>query len=294
MNVVEVCNFLDGKNLCNFFANLIVEELNKIDSNTRTEITVINSRNFFVVRGKTSSENVLNLTDLFSEGLKRINPKWDNPLSVIDTIHYNNNFIDSPLLLNLTFYSDDESDFQRIVNECSSQGLFFNIKIDNYSFVIFYDCKKDDDKKVNNILKENFPQYKIYKSDFSNDIYVSDRYYGLSMNYEKPYHVLLKSISKHVFRMRFSKKLTISIFSEEKYSDIDSLNTTLKIKTDKSVVKKGWLKSLVLDLFPFSENEIMEEYKLRDYNCEYEIIPQDTEVEYPYNKMNKISEFLLV
>jgi hypothetical protein len=294
MNVVEVCNFLDGKNLCNFFANLIVQELNKIDPNTRTEITVINSRNFFVVRGKTSSENVLNLTDLFSEALKRINPKWDNPLSVIDTIHYNNNFIDSPLHLNLSYYSEDQSDLQSFVNEHAKQDILFNIKIDNYSFVIFYDCKKDDTEKVNTLLKEKFPKYKLFKSNFSNDVYMSDRYYGLSMNYEKPYYVLLKSISKHVFRMRFSKKLTISIFSEEKFSEIDSLNTVLKIKTDGSVVKKGWLKSLVLDLFPFSENEIITQYNLKDHNCEVEIVPQETEVELPYDKMCKISEFLLV
>lgn len=59
------------------------------------------------------------------------------------------------------------------------------------------------------------------------------------------------------------------------------------------MVKKSWLKSLILDLFPFDQNGIIEQYDLSNYNCEQELIP-NKDSELPYNKMNKISEFLLV
>lgn len=293
MNSIEVCNYLDGRNLCNFFANLIVEEFKTDNPETRTEITVINSRNFYVVRGRTSSTKVLNLTDIFRDGLKRINPKWDGPLSVIDTIHYNHSFKDAPLLVSLSFNQEDPNEFTSFVNSNANEGLLFNIKVDPYNFVILYDCKDDVLDQVDGLLKLKYGNYKIYKSDFSNDVYMSDKYYGLSMNYEKPYYVLLKNISKHVFRMGFSKKIGLSVFSDEGIENTDNLNVRFKIKNERSVVKKSWLKSLILDLFPFDQNGIIEQYDLSDYNCEQELIP-NKDVDLPYNKMNKISEFLLV
>ncbi len=294
MYSAEVYNYFDGKHLCNFFSNLIVEELKKYDPKSRTEITVINSRNFFVVRGYTSSETVLNLTDILTEGLKRINPSWSGYLNVIDVIYYNHTFKDTPLHLNLKFDSSSNDELQNFVNSHAKNGLFFNMKIDNITSVIFYDCKEEDKESVNTILKENYPKYKIFKSDFSNDVYVSDRYYGLSMNHEKPYHVLLKNISKHIFRMGITKKVSLSIFSENPLDEIDNLNIDLKIKNERSLVKKGWLRSLILDLFPFSEKDIISDYNLDQYNCEVEIIPSDDEVNLPYESMYKISEFLLI
>lgn len=293
MNSIEVCNYLDGRNLCNFFANLIVEEFKTDNPETRTEITVINSRNFYVVRGRTSSTKVLNLTDIFKEGLKRINPSFDEPLSVIDTIHYNHSFKDTPLLVSLSFNQEEPNEFTSFVNDNANEGLFFNIKVDPYNFVIFYDCKEDVLDQVDGLLKSKYSNYKIYKSDFSNDVYMSDKYYGLSMNYEKPYYVLLKNISKHVFRMGFSKRIGLSVFSDEGIENTDNLNVKFKIKNERSVVKKSWLKSLILDLFPFDQNGIIEQYDLSNYNCEQELIP-NKDSELPYNKMNKISEFLLV
>lgn len=293
MNSIEVCNYLDGINLCNFFANLIVEEFKTDNPETRTEITVINSRNFYVVRGRTSSTKVLNLTDIFREGLKRINPKWDGPLSVIDTIHYNHSFKDTPLLVSISFNKEEPNEFTSFVNSNANEGLLFNIKVDPYNFVILYDCKDDVLDQVDGLLKSKYGNYKIYKSDFSNDVYMSDKYYGLSMNYEKPYYVLLKNISKHVFRMGFSKRIGLSVFSDEGIENTNNLNVKFKIKNERSVVKKSWLKSLILDLFPFDQNGIIEQYDLSDYNCEQELIP-NKDVDLPYNKMNKISEFLLV
>jgi len=293
MNSIEVCNYLEGKNLCNFFANLIVEEIKKTDPTTRTEITVINTRNFFVVRGITSSTTVLNLTDILTDGYKRINQKWNGILSVIDTINYNHSFDETPLLVSLSFKGDESTDDKKFVDFHAKEGLLFNIKKDPHNFVIMFDCNENDTPTVKTLLEEKYPQYNNYKSDFSNDIYISERYYGLSMDNEKPYHILLKNISKHIFRMGFSNSVGLSVFSNQKLEDTDNLNVIFKIKMRKSIVKKEWLKSLLLDLFPFSEKEIIDQYNLSVYNCENEIIPSD-EVELPFESMNKISEFLLV
>lgn len=293
MNTIEICNYLEGKNLCNFFANLIVENLKKSDPTTRTEIIVINTRNFFVVKGVTSSTEVLNITDVLTEGYKRINQKWNGVLSVIDIIKYNHSFDHKPLSVNLSFSYDDLSDDKNFVDFHAKEGLLFNIKKTPLINTILFDCGENDVLTVKTLLDKKYPQYNTYKSDFSNEIYISERYYGLSMDNEKPYHILVKNISKHIFRTHISKKVGLSIFSNQKLEDIDNLNVNFKIKAQKSIVRKEWLRSLVLDLFPFSEKEIIDQYNLSTYNCELEIIPSDV-TELPFNKMNKISEFLLI
>lgn len=294
MNSIEICNYLEGKNLCNFFANLIVQEFKLDNPETKTEITVINTRNFYVVRGRTSSTKVLNLTDIFTEGIKRINPNWDSPLSVIDTIHYNHIFSDTPLHTFLSFETENQNNFQKFLNKKAKDNILFNIKVDFENYIIFYDCKNDVSDQVENLLKSTYNQYKIYKSDFSNDIYMSDKYYGLSMNYEKPYHILLKNISNHIFRMGFSKKLNLFVFSDKKSLEIDNLNIDFKINNEISVVEKSWLTSLVLDIFPFDQKGIINHFQLSNYDCENELIPQDNDVILPYDNMSKITEFLLV
>ena len=66
-NYFEVYNFLDGNNLCNVFANLLVNKYEELSPNSKTEIKVINLRNFFVVRGVTSCEELCNITELFQK-----------------------------------------------------------------------------------------------------------------------------------------------------------------------------------------------------------------------------------
>ena len=51
MNVTKYYNFLDGENLCNIFASLIVNKINESFPNANTEISVINVRNFFIIKG---------------------------------------------------------------------------------------------------------------------------------------------------------------------------------------------------------------------------------------------------
>jgi hypothetical protein len=291
METIEIYNYLDGKNLCNFFANLVVEELKKHNPDTKTEISVVNSRNFFVVRGRTNSDNVINLTNVFNEGLKRVNFNWGGFLNVIDTIHYNHEFKEYPLFLNLNFDTITQKDIQDFVNGHAKDELYFNIKIDNFNNIVTYDCKGGYEEKVMSVLFDKFYNYKIIKSDFSNEVYISDKYYGLSMNQEKPYHILLKNISNHISHMQLSKSLSLGLFSDKPYEEIDNENVILKIKNEKNVIKNEWLKSLVLDLFSFEQNEIIDKYGLKDYNCESELLPEKTEL--PFDKLHKISEFVL-
>jgi hypothetical protein len=274
MNLKCFYNYLDGKNLCNIFANLIVEELQKESPDIKTEISVINVGNFFVVKGRTTSTKVLNVTDIFANYLKTSTKKSVENLRVIDTLLYNSPFSFNFLNLSETFEKNSLYDsFDVFVKYHSTNDLFFNCQLDEQNSTILFDCDAKDVEKVNNLIKEKFPNYSIMKVDLSNEVYVSDRFYGLSMNFEKLYHVLLFYIKNHLFQKGMSSKLVVGIKSNSYYTEIDNLNVSLNLSGSKIIVNQEWLESLILDVFPFRMDEIYESLNLSECNLMNELTP---------------------
>jgi hypothetical protein len=274
MNLKCFYNYLDGKNLCNIFANLIVEELQKESPDIKTEISVINVGNFFVVKGRTTSTKVLNVTDIFANYLKTSTKKSVENLRVIDTLLYNSPFSFNFLNLSETFEKNSLYDsFDVFVKYHSTNDLFFNCQLDEQNSTILFDCDAKDVEKVNNLIKEKFPNYSIMKVDLSNEVYVSDRFYGLSMNFEKLYHVLLFYIKNHLFQKGMSSKLVVGIKSNSYYNEIDNLNVSLNLSGSKIIVNQEWLESLILDVFPFRMDEIYESLNLSECNLMNELTP---------------------
>lgn len=292
MNQIEIYNHLDGNNLCNLFANTIVEKLKENNPNVMVEISVINVRNFFIVRGKTDSDTVLNLTDVISKKLESLKPESSKLLKIIDVILYNTSFDDNTLNVTETYVKNNRHKFyQKFVNQNSKDGLYFNIKVDELHSIILFDCDKEDISKVKNVLLSEFPSFDVIKSDFSSDTYFSDSIYGLNVNSEKSYKVLSQFISEHLFHLGLSNEVSINIFSKSKLSEIDNLNCEIKISSDKNMVKSEWLESLILDVFPINLSDIIKEFNLNGYNFESTILDSENK---PYSKLNKVSEFILV
>ena len=76
----EVYNFLDGKNLCNIFASIVVNKINETFPNAKTEITVINVRNFFTIKGRTNSDQVLIISDFFQDFMNKYDEELSNSI----------------------------------------------------------------------------------------------------------------------------------------------------------------------------------------------------------------------
>jgi len=259
MGYIEFYNFLDGKNLCNIFANLIVKKINEELPDAKTDISVVNVRNFFIVKGVTTYNEPLNLAELLQSFLKQFDGELSNKVRVIDSILYNKELDQEPLNLNLSFDKTIE--------------------------------------KINESLKEELNQYtkeKIYftliKSDFSQEIYVSEKIYGLS-NEMRLYYFLLRSIKNHVFKLGLGKRMTISLYSDVNINKMDNLNVILKLTNDDYIVKTDWLESLILDVFPFEFKKLKDIFK-DNYCLENEILGVETN--YSFNKLTYINDFVLV
>ena len=291
MNYFEVYNFLDGNNLCNIFANLLVNKYEELSPNSKTEIKVINLRNFFVVRGVTSCEEVCNITELFQNFVSKFKSEITQDIRVINLMTHNPDF--DFKTINISHSSDahinnQTSEFTEFVNSFSSNNIYFNLKINTVTKHILYDCVDDSTAKVIDILENKFEDFQLLKYDMSNEIYFSDSFYGKSKT-SRVYDVLLKDVENHIFTLGLGKNFICNLSSSTDIKEIENINVSLNILNDNYIVNNNWLESLILDVFPFDNESLIDNYK--------ELLSKDFDLmsngKINFNKLNYISDFVL-
>ena len=293
MNYIEFYNFLDGKNLCNIFANLIVKEINNKLPDAKTDISVINVRNFFIVKGTTTYNEVINLAELFQNYLKKYDTELSNKVRVIDSILYNKVVDQEPLNLKEVFIKSQEKKYQHLqqkLNRYTKKKVYFNFKLQERTTHVYYDCSSEQLSTVITILEEQFPEYVLVKSDFSQEIYISDKVYGLSNN-NRLYHFLLWSIKNHIFELGISKKLDVSLYSDVNINEMDNLTVNFVLHNDNHIVKTEWLESLVLDVFPFDVESLKTKFGNVD---DLEELIMGTDEVYPFKQLSYLNDFILL
>jgi hypothetical protein len=248
--MIKISSFLNGKNLCNIFANSIVEKINELSPNAKTQISVINVGSFFIVKGQTSSEVLVNPSNILSEIYGKYDSNLSKTVRVIDTILYNK----SPEL-NYVHLEFSESTKERklislLTEKCDQlqkEGIYLNLEVKNNT--IYYDL--DHNKEHNSTLIENlFSEFTCIKDDFSQRIFVSDEMYGLSNDGIKFYHYLIRKISYNLLMRGFSNNVKISISSDKKLNELNSENINLTLDGS-FILPKNNLESLILDNFEF-------------------------------------------
>ena len=293
MNYIEFYNFLDGKNLCNIFANLIVKEINNKLPDAKTDISVINVRNFFIVKGTTTYNEVINLAELFQNYLKKYDTELSNKVRVIDSILYNKVVDQEPLNLKEVFIKSQEKKYQSLqqkLNRYTKEKVYFNFKLQERTNHVYYDCSSEQLSTVITILEEQFPEYVLVKSDFSQEIYISDNVYGLSNN-NRLYHFILWSIKNHIFELGISKKLDVSLYSDANINEMDNLTVNFVLHNDDHIVKTEWLESLILDVFPFNVESLKTKFGNVD---DLEELIMGTDEVYPFKQLSYSKDFILL
>jgi hypothetical protein len=281
--MIEVYNFLDGKNLCNIFASLIVEKIEELVPNSHTEISVINVGYFFVIKGFTNSDEKINCNELLSDFLLT-NYNISTPVRVFDFIEYSNNKINNVFVINMLLNKKNEnnkSKLQKIVNELKLKNINLNFNIDELNKKVFYNCEFSKNNEVLEVLINNFEDYSKYLVSFE-ETFVSDRYYGLSECLEKKYFKLLKNIFYLLSIKGVVSHIDFTVM-------VDDNKFSLTINDLKSIVKKEWLESLILDIFPFEISDL-ENYFEKDKSYK-----EITEFEYSpsWKKLDVLKDIIL-
>lgn len=258
MSYYEIYNYLDGKNICNIFANLIVNKIHSEVPDAKTEITVNNVRNFFIVKGSTSYEKTIDLSELLRDFYTKHNPSKVNDVRVFDLIAYNKEIELGSVNTNISSnkkYDKKFNELQNFVNSNVKKNILFNMKYNVSNNVIYYDCKNENISEVITVLENYFIGTTLLKVDMSNECFISDRIYGLSPNM-RLYDLILINIKNHVFKLGLGENFNCNLNSIKLPQDIENDDMMITLNNNSFKVKNEWLESLILDVFPFELNEL--------------------------------------
>ena len=258
MSYYEIYNYLDGKNICNIFANLIVNKIHSEVPDAKTEITVNNVRNFFIVKGSTTYDKTIDLSELLKEFYSKHYPSKVNDVRVFDLITYNKPMDYQPVNVNISSnkkYDKTYNELQTLVNSNVSKNILFNMKCVENEGIIYYDCKDENISQVTTILESHFTNPVLLKVDMSNECFSSDRLYGLSPNM-RGYDLLLINIKNHVYKLGLGENFNCNLYSIKSPEDVENDDMMITLNNDSFKVKTEWLESLILDIFPFELNQL--------------------------------------
>lgn len=258
MSYYEIYNYLDGKNVCNIFANLIVNKIHAEVPDAKTEITVNNVRNFFIVKGSTTYDKTIDLSELLMNFYSKHFPSKVNDVRVFDLIVYNKSIEHESINTSISsnkLYDIKQKELQSFVNDCVSKNILFNFKYVEDEGIIYYDCNDDNISQVTTLLENKFEGSVLLKVDMTNECFISDKIYGLSPNL-RLYDLLMINIKNHIFRLSLGKKFNCNLNSIKLPQDVENEDMFLTLNEDSFIVPTKWLESLILDVFPFEYKEV--------------------------------------
>ena len=240
--------------LVNKLADYIV---NHIDETHKSIIQVIYLGGFFIIKGITESDKVLNLQDIRNFFVEKYQyllfPHGITNINFIDVIQYNYNFVDFK-----NYFVFHNSDFIRFPQEI----LDF---VNNNTLSVYDESIDLKDSLVKNI--SSVPE----KSDDS----IIEELDLLSIKSEFPYGYSLKSgrlnlfYSEYIFNQIFNTieaNKVIFKFTNKKDSEEDY---DIKVVSDSKIPEKK-IESLILDVFDFNVTKFKNEF-ISDLDLEYEI-----------------------
>jgi hypothetical protein len=213
--------------LVNLFADFILSKIPSVESSI---IKVIDCKNFFVVKGKTSSKDLLNLTEIISE----FSIKFSSYLSInkithtIDLIEYNQN-LSFENRISYTYHNSENCSYS------TEQIKAFERKQSSYDF--FFNLNEITDDEM------------IFQSEFP---------HGYSLNQGRLLFYYGKHIMYNVPPTYPVSYLTFDI-STNKNEDSEQIF---------SVQKNEMLTSAILDVFDFDMNWLENEIKKVDWSFE--------------------------
>lgn len=242
---------LSGKDfIVNLLSDFIIDKLDKESSSI---IKVIDLENFFVIKGKTSSKNVLNLSETIDEFTNKFNHLLNDIkiTNIIDLIQYDHDL--------------------KVVNDLT-------ITLHNTENCIYHYKQIDYFKENNESVDFDFFLKKIN----DNSVSVSHFPHGYSLNQGRSLYYLMKKIFYSIPSTYPITSVTLTIDKSKENDDIIEVYNNFYNDSD------DILKSSILDHHDFNINEIIEKIKKVDWSFE---LTNPLE-EYSFLKDNKKMEII--
>jgi len=275
----------NGKNLVNLLSNTLLREIEKQDKNHVSEIQVINNKNFIVVRGYTSYTNPINISKLFSKYYYELFGS-EQVFNVVDLIDYGYKPKSNQIYLHKKFNSNHlTSELRSQINNDTDKGLDYRFTADTELEVVL--IKGDAPKKE---LKEYFKDYNFYNFTEPTETFVSDLYFGKNLRSSKMFEFYLNYISYNIFEGGLCEDIEYSFYTDTKFENINWKNIKFEIKSNSLITSESWLKSLIMDLFSFEPEDIINRWDLQNYNFEEDILQRRKPI---WEIKDKVGEMIL-
>ena len=286
MSTYIIGTHYNGKNFVNLLANNLIREIEKETKNHNSEIQIINNKNFIVARGYTSHEEPINISKLFTEyynelfGLEQV-------FNVVDLIEYGNKSKQNHIYLNKKFTKDSlKESLITQINKDTDEGLDYRFTANTDLGIVLITGNAPTEE-----IKKYFEDYNYYKIKEPTETFVSDLYFGRNLRSSKVFEFYLNYITYNIFERGLCKDIEYSFYTEEKFEEINWENIKFEVKSNSSMVSNEWLKSMILDLFPFEPEDIIDQWKLQTYNFEEDILQRRKPV---WEIRDKIGEMILL
>lgn len=286
MSTYIIGTHYNGKNFVNLLANNLIIEIEKETKNHNSEIQIINNKNFIVARGYTSHEEPINISKLFTEyynelfGLEQV-------FNVVDLIEYGNKSKQNHIYINKKFTKDSlKESLINQINKDTDEGLDYRFTANTDLGVVLITGNAPTEE-----IKKYFEDYNYYKIKEPTETFVSDLYFGKNLRSSKVFEFYLNYITYNIFERGLCKDIEYSFYTEEKFEEINWENIKFEVKSNSSMVNDEWLKSMILDLFTFEPEDIIDRWKLQSYNFEEEIFQRRTPI---WEIRDKTGEMILL
>ena len=225
------------KSLVNEFSEYILNNINK-ENHYKTKIQVIDCVSFLLINGTTESKIILNLNDLITKFItesKSINFNLENKkINIIDLINYNK-IVNFPDKIIYTYYNNDRPLYHNQVK----QEYLNNLSSTLLSIDYF-------DKLIMESIYNEPQDYGYSVIDNISPISISSEFpFGYSNEFQKIALYYFEYVSKHLFKILLTDKITISFWDKINEPSLFLIKTNSQY--DDEVVK-----SLVLDVFDFN------------------------------------------
>lgn len=286
MSTYIIGTHYNGKNFVNLLANNLIREIEKETKNHNSEIQIINNKNFIVARGYTSHEEPINISKLFTEyynelfGLEQV-------FNVVDLIEYGNKSKQNHIYINKKFTKDSlKESLINQINKDTDEGLDYRFTANTDLGIVLITGNAPTEE-----IKKYFEDYNYYKIKEPTETFVSDLYFGKNLRSSKVFEFYLNYITYNIFERGLCKDIEYSFYTEEKFEEINWENIKFEVKSNSSMVNDEWLKSMILDLFTFEPEDIIDRWKLQSYNFEEEILQRRTPI---WEIRDKTGEMILL
>jgi len=276
----------NGKNLVNLLVNNLIREIEKETKNHNSEIQIINNKNFIVTRGYTSYEEPINISKLFSEKYNELF-KNDKLFNVVDLIEYGNKSKQNHIYISKKFTKDSLlEELTTQINKDTDESLDYRFTANTDLGVVLINGKAPIEE-----IKKYFEDYNYYKIKEPTETFVSDLYFGKNLRSSKVFEFYLRYITHNIFERGLCQDIEYYFHTDAKFEKINWENINFKVKSNSSMVSDEWLRSMILDLFTFEPEDIINRWKLQTYNFEEDILQRKKPI---WEIKDKVGEMILI